>query len=147
MTMRLLIAALIGLLSLGATVARAEEAATVARAEEADFAGLMPGQVVPEEELGRYFGGAVVNFEVSDGSVATNTGAIDTSQLNSLGQGTFSGGINSVQQFQGDNNNVSVEINLTVNLNTVTVTNSGGAAVSVNQSLDFGGGVVGGYVH
>ena len=134
--MKFRIAALVGMLSLGAAVARAEDA---------DFAGLMPGEVVPEAELARYFGGAVVNFDVSNG-VATNNGAIDTSQLNSLGQGTFSGGINTVEQFQGDNNNVNVSINLTVNLNTVTVTNSGGAAVQVNQSLDFGGGVVGGYV-
>jgi hypothetical protein len=138
MKMGLVAAVLMGLLSLGATVVRADDV---------DFAGLMPGQVVPEEELARYFGGAVVNFDVNNGSVATNSGAIDTSQLNSLGQGTFSGGINTIHQFQGDNNTVNVTIDLTVNLNTVTVTNSGGAAVSVNQSLDFGGGVVGGYVH
>jgi hypothetical protein len=121
-------------------------AAPVARADDEIFAGLMPGKVVPEEELGLYFGAAVVQFTASDGSVVTNSGTIDTSQLNSLGNYSATGGISTPIQFQGDHNSVNVTIHLEVNMNTVNVTESGGASVTVNQTLDFGGGVVGGFV-
>jgi hypothetical protein len=118
----------------------------IARAEDPSFAGLISGEPVPDEELARYFGGAVLNFSVSDGSVVTTNAPIDTSQLNTLGTTSVSGGISTITQFQGDYNNVNVTINLSVELNTVHVTGSAGAAVNVNQSLDFGGGVVGGFV-
>lgn len=117
-----------------------------AQAEEEAFEGLMPGKVVPEQELGLYFGAAVVEFTASDGSVVTNSGTIDTSQLNSLGNYSAMGGISTPIQFQGDHNSVNVTIHLEVNMNTVNVTESGGASVTVNQTLDFGGGVVGGFV-
>jgi hypothetical protein len=117
-----------------------------ARAEEDEFAGLMPGKPLPEEEMSSYFGAALVNFTAMDGSVVTNQGSIDTSSLNSLGSSNISGGIFMPTQFTGDYNNVSTVVNIEVHLNTVNISDSAGSSVSVNQSLDFGGGVVGGFI-
>ena len=124
-------------------------AASVARATDDEFAGLMPGVELSDQELGSYFGGAILSFTVANGGMANNTGSIDTSQLNTIGAGAFgnASGILTVNQFQGDYNNVSVSINLSVNINTVTISGATTAPVTVTNSLDFGGGVVGAFVH
>lgn len=110
------------------------------------FAGLMPGEAISDEELGLHFGAATINFTLEGGSVLSNGGSIDPSLINSLGSGVFSGGINNVMQFQGDQNMVNTTINIEVNINSVKVIDSLGANVEVIQTLDFGGGVVGGFV-
>ena len=88
------------------------------------------------------FGGAVVNS-----TFPTEAGEPKRihrrAQNNSLGNFSGTGGINSVTQFTGDNNNVNVTVNIEVNLNTVTVSDSAGAVISTNQTLDLAG-VVGG---
>lgn len=119
-----------------------------ARAGDEAFAGLVPGEELSEVELSTHFGGAVLNFTVNGGEMNSNTGAIDVSQLNTIGSGAFgnSSGIVAVTQFQGDNNNVSVNINLEVNINTVTISGATGSTISVSNDLNLGGGVVGAFI-
>lgn len=118
------------------------------RAEDEAFAGLVPGEALSETELSTHFGGAVLNFTVNGGEINSNTGAIDVSQLNTIGSGAFgnASGIVAVTQFQGDNNNVSVNINLEVNINTVTISGATGSTISVSNDLNLGGGVVGAFI-
>jgi hypothetical protein len=117
-------------------------------AEGDAFAGLVPGDALSEAELSTYFGGAVLNFTVNGGELNSNTGAIDVSQLNTIGSGAFgnASGIVAVTQFQGDNNNVSVNINLEVNINTVTISGATGSTISVSNDLNLGGGVIGAFI-
>lgn len=119
-----------------------------ARAEDEAFAGLVPGEALSETELSTHFGGAVLNFTVNGGEINSNTGAIDVSQLNTIGSGAFgnASGIVAVTQFQGDNNNVSVNINLEVNINTVTISGATGSTISVSNDLNLGGGVIGAFI-
>lgn len=119
-----------------------------ARAGDEAFAGLVAGEALSEAELSTHFGGAVLNFTVNGGELNSNTGAIDVSQLNTIGSGAFgnSSGIVAVTQFQGDNNNVSVNINLEVNINTVTISGATGSTISVSNDLNLGGGVIGAFI-
>jgi hypothetical protein len=139
-------------LAMAAPGARAQEAEALLPGEQPEleqvdpFEGLMPGTRLSEEEMSGYFGAALVNLQSVSGSVVTNHGMIDANALNSLGTSTVSGGIFMPTQFTGDYNTVNTVVNIEVHLNTVNITDSAGSSVSVNQSLDFGGGVVGGFV-
>lgn len=114
-----------------------------ARANDLElFDGLIPGEPLNQEEMGEVFGRGSWNFQLVDGSLVSLDGASVSQNQNQTSTVSQTSGITTSVPVIGDNNTVSLEVNVIVNLNTVTVLDSAGSSVNVNQSLDFGGGLI-----
>ena len=134
-----------------APFAALEDAGQVDAAPQQDsavFAELIPGDEIPEEDLGRYFGAGVLEFTISGGSlIDVNGTSFDVSQLNSIGAGAFAAasGITTITQFQGDNNNVNLTVMFDIRIGTIEIMDTIESTINVSNSVDFGG-IVGGFV-
>ncbi len=103
----------------------------------AEFAGLMPGVPLQDEELAGFYGrGATGVTAVNDQGVLT----LDLSDINSNQNLTtqFTNGITTPIAFVGDNNQVSVSIVLNVQIGTVSVVDPVGSTVNASSAVNLG---------
>ena len=140
-------------LATGFTLGNAWAGSYFAPGEAYLFEGLIPGELLSNEELDEYYGGEVsvnfnlgeeTDFDLEDLQFGNNGSTINSAdQVTLSNTSTFEGNDGIFQNIpvSGDHNQVIVNVNITVNLNTVTVADSAGASIQVNQTLDFAGAI------
>ena len=116
------------------------------------FAGLIPGELLSEDELGQYYGrgmpasiavsvdlgnGSVLNFE--DIGVNANDNSTNFVDQTNASEILGNSGILQNTPIIGNNNNVTINVGITVNMNTVSVLDSSGSSINVNQSMSLSG--------
>ena len=109
------------------------------------FTGLIPGQVMTDDELGEHFGKGL-EITVDGSSIfGPNGSTISADELSTISDQAFSdsSGILQITQFHGDNNVVVMEVDLTINIGTVTLMDSNGNTITNMPTLDLSGQITG----